>query len=79
MKLQVECHSGYQANHRPVRFRLDGSEYQVEEVLDRWYEPESVFYKLRATDGNIYILRQYTTKPEGEWELISFRQDRERR
>jgi hypothetical protein len=42
-------------------------------VLDRWYEPEAVFYKLRANDGNFYILRQQTSTPEGVWELISFR------
>jgi hypothetical protein len=56
-----------------VRFRLDGREYAVEAVVDRWYEPEAVFYKLLANDGNLYILRQQTSTPEGVWELISFR------
>jgi hypothetical protein len=43
-------------------------------VLDQWYDPESVFYKVRAGDGNLYILRQQTSTPDGAWELISFRQ-----
>jgi hypothetical protein len=43
-------------------------------VLDQWYDPESLFYKVRADDGNLYILRQWTSTPEGEWELVSFRQ-----
>lgn len=73
MKLDVECYAGHTADARPVRFRLDGREYQVEEVLDRWYEPDAVFYRLRAGDGNLYILRQQTSSPEGDWELISFR------
>lgn len=73
MLLQVECYAGHAGDERPVRFRLDGREYSVEAVLDRWYEPEAVFYKLRANDGNFYILRQQTSTPEGVWELISFR------
>jgi hypothetical protein len=28
----------------------------VEEVLDQWYGPSDVFYKVRADDGNLYIL-----------------------
>jgi hypothetical protein len=78
MILEVECHSGHTADERPLRFRLDGREYTVEAVVDRWYEPEAVFYKLRANDGNLYILRQQMSTPEGVWELISFRQSDER-
>jgi len=53
--------------------------YQVETVLDQWYDPESVFYKVRADDGNLYILRQQTSMPDGEWDLVSFRQTGEER
>jgi len=77
MKLQVDCYSGRKADERPLRFRLEGRQYVVEEVLDQWYDPESIFYKVRADDGNLYILRQRTSTPEGTWELISFRQTRE--
>ena len=38
---------------RPVRFRLDGHEYMVEEVLAQWYGPSDVSYKVRADDGNL--------------------------
>ena len=39
MRLEVDCYSGRTADERPVRFRLDGHEYIVEEVLDQWYGP----------------------------------------
>jgi len=74
MRLRVECYSGGKADERPIRFWIDGTHYQVEAVLDQWYDPESLFYKVRADDGNLYILRQWTSTPEGEWELVSFRQ-----
>ena len=77
MKLDVECYSGRKAYERPTRFSMDGRQYIVEEVLDQWYDPESVFYKVRADDGNLYILRQQTSTPEGVWELVSFRQGRD--
>jgi len=43
-------------------------------VLDQWYDPEGIFYKVRADDGNLYILRQHTSTPDGAWDLVSFRQ-----
>ena len=74
MRLQVECHSGRKADERPVRFRLDERDYLVEEVLDQWYGSDGNYYKVRADDGNLYILRQQTSVSEGAWDLVSFRQ-----
>ncbi len=74
MKLTVQCYSGRKADERPIRLNLDGKEYQVDAVLDQWYDPEHIFYKVRADDGNFYILRQQTSAPNGQWELVSFRQ-----
>ena len=77
MKLEVDCYSGRKADERPVRFRLEGRRYCVEAVLDQWYDPQSIFYKVRADDGNVYILRQQTSTPDATWDLVSFRQTRE--
>jgi hypothetical protein len=74
MKLEVDCYSGRKADERPLRFRLAGHAYAVEAVLDQWYGPQDAFYKVRADDGNIYILRRESSTPEGVWYLVSFRQ-----
>jgi hypothetical protein len=73
MKLDVECYSGRKADERPVRFSLDGHQYLVEETLDQWYGPQDSFYKVRADDNGLYILRHDTSTPEGSWHLVSFR------
>ena len=73
MKVEVVCYSGYKVDERPVRFRLGGQDYFVEERLDQWYEPQDVLFKLKANDGNVYSLRRRSTTPEGEWGLESFR------
>jgi hypothetical protein len=79
MNVQVECYAGRIADERLVRFRLDDHEYMVEEVLDQWYGPEHVFFKVRTDNRNVYILRHQTSVPDGEWELVSFREPSERR
>lgn len=73
MKLRVHCYSGRKADERPVRFELGERAYLVVEVVDQWYGPDSDFFKIRADDGNLYILRRHT--PTGEWSLESFRRD----
>ena len=56
-------------------FQLNDHDYLVEEVVDQWYGPEHAFFKLRAEDGNLYIiLRHQTSVPNGEWELVAFRE-----
>jgi len=58
MKVQVECYSGRKADERPVRFREEGHEYMVEKILDEWYGPDHIFFKVRADDGHVYVLRR---------------------
>ncbi len=73
IKLQVDCYSGRKADEKPVRFRLEERQYLIEEVLDQWYGPDDAFFKVRADDGNLYVLRRQTT-PDGGWHLVSFQQ-----
>ena len=74
MTLHVECYAGYRADERPLRFRShekDSRTYEVVEVLDQWYGVGYRCFKLRADDGNIYILCH--NEREDEWVLDSFR------
>ena len=73
MKLRVECYSGWRVEERPVRFWLDEHSYFVEEILDQWYGPAAMFFKVRADDGNHYILRRIPSAAEGDWSLEAFR------
>ena len=75
MKLSVECYAGHKADERPVRFWLDEKRYHVEAVLDQWYGKDGIFFKVRADDGNLYIVRQQTSSPDGTWDLVSFREE----
>ena len=48
--------------------------YEVAEILDRWYGEGYECFKVRADDRNLYILRHQLG--EDTWELDAFRADR---
>ena len=62
--IQVECYSGFKANERPLAFMYQGERREIQEIVDRWYEggldpgkPVIDYFKVRTTDGKIYLLR----------------------
>jgi hypothetical protein len=70
VKVRVECYSGFKADERPVRFYLGERGIEVEAILDRWYGEECDYFKLRAGDGNTYILKHF--RSSDEWEMTLF-------
>ncbi len=66
----MECYEGYKGSERPVRFWLGDREYQVVEVVDQWYSPDAAWFRVKADDGNLYILR---CSGEDLWSMESFR------
>jgi hypothetical protein len=53
----VECYSGYRADERPLRFALGGTRLEITSVDDRWYSPDASYFRVMASDGNLYVLR----------------------
>jgi hypothetical protein len=76
-EIQVECYSGYRANERPTRFVLRGRTYEVNEVEDQWYSPGAIYFRVRASDRNFYVLRH--DQVLDVWTLDAFRAFREGR
>ena len=74
--VSVSCHAGYRGEERPVRFSIgtpenEGRGLDVEEVLDRWHGPDYRYFKVRASDGNLYILRHDETGDRWELEFLT--------
>ena len=71
MDMRVQCYSGYRADESPLRFSLQGREFEVQELDGRWYSPDATYFRVRASDGNFYVLRH----DEGQdiWSLDGFR------
>lgn len=71
MHIDVKCYAGAKADERPLRFVLNGREYGVKEVQDRWYSPEAVYFRVVACDANCYVLRH--DEAADSWSLEGFR------
>ena len=69
--VEVECYSGYRADQRPVRFSLGGRALQVLDVEDQWYSPSARYFRVRAGDGDRYILRY--DEDRDSWSLSGYR------
>jgi hypothetical protein len=67
--VHVDAYSGYRANERPVRFALEGRTYDVAEIESRWYSPDADFFRIRTSDGDLYLLRYERT--DDAWTLES--------
>lgn len=68
--IRVECYAGYRGEETPARFRLGKREIEVEQVLDQWIDPGHRYFKVKGSDGGIYILR-HDTKAD-LWEMTLF-------
>jgi hypothetical protein len=73
-ELRVQCYSGHRGDQRPLRFTLGEQTLEVEEVEDQWYSPSAMYFRVRASDGNIYVLRHDETGDT--WSLDAFRRPR---
>ena len=70
-KIKVECYAGYKGEQYPRRFTLGGQVIGVNTVEDQWYSPSSQYFRVQASDGNIYVLRH--DQELDCWSLDAFR------
>ena len=69
--VKVECYSGYKRDERPLRFTLGKRTFEVIVQDDQWYSPDATYFRVKADDGNIYVLRH--DEINDEWTLDAYR------
>lgn len=72
IELRVECYSGYKGEETPRAFYIGDRRCDVDEVIDRWLDPEHRYFKVTCGDGGLYILR-HDIRSE-IWELTFYEQ-----
>ena len=70
-EIRVQCYAGFKADERPQKFTLRGRDFNVNVVDDQWYSPAAVYFRVRADDGNYYVLRH--DEVQDSWTLDAFR------
>jgi hypothetical protein len=70
-EIRVQCHSGYRADEYPLQFTFHGREFEVANLDGQWYSPDATYFRVRAQDGNFYVLRH--DAGQDSWTLDGFR------
>lgn len=65
--------TGMNGSGQPYSFQIGEKEFFIREIMDQWYGKEHQFYKVRADDGNIYVLKH--SPITNQWELEFFKKD----
>ena len=67
--VRVGAYSGYKGEQEPRWIELgDEERLEVLGIADRWYDPSASYFKVRASDGAIYLLR--CDSKTLEWTLV---------
>lgn len=74
MAIRVECYSGHRGEESPRALIIDERRVEVVKILDRWLAPDHRYFKVRGSDGDLYIVRHDAAAEA--WELTMFRGDR---
>jgi len=70
MDVQVDCIAGSTGEPEPAQMRLGETDIAIDGVVDRWLAAGHRYFKVRAADGGIYILRHDTSA--GRWQMSFF-------
>jgi hypothetical protein len=64
VEIQVESYAGHMADETPRRFKLETAWTEIDEVVDRWYQVESLpewpranYFKVRDTTQREHLLK----------------------
>jgi hypothetical protein len=55
--LKVKRYSGYKANERPKSFTINNREFLIKEIVNQWYSPGCLYFKVRDDNNHTYILK----------------------
>lgn len=70
LSVGVECYSGHRGEQTPRVLVLGDRRIDVTAVVDQWLAPDHRYFKLRGSDGDIYIVRHDVMAET--WELTMF-------
>ena len=73
--VKVECHSGYKADEYPKNFSWEDKQFEITEIVDRWYQGDrdpnvspADYFKVKILGGGQYILKHDIDKDK--WLLV---------
>jgi hypothetical protein len=69
--VEVESHSGYKSDEYPKCFYWNLVKYDIQEIIDRWYQrentpewPVSDYFRIMSTSGEQFLLKHDLERDE---------------
>ncbi len=72
VSVRVECSPGHHGEDTPQALYCGDRRIVVDRILDRWPGKDHRYFKIRGSDGALYIIRHDLLT--GVWELTLFEQ-----
>ena len=72
IQIKVDCYAGYRGAETPRSIWFKSRKIEIEQVLDRWLDPDHRYFKLLGDDGGIYIIRHDMNT--WSWELTFYQE-----
>jgi hypothetical protein len=69
MQIRVETYLD-ESVEKLRRLEFDGREIEVAENIDQWHGADYRYFKVKGSDGNIYVLR--FDEVRGDWKLTMY-------
>ena len=70
IQVQAESYLDQNGVEKLRRVRLDSRQIEIAENIDQWHGPDYRYFKVRGSDGSLYIFRQNET--QGDWALTMY-------
>jgi hypothetical protein len=70
MQVQVETYRDDGGVEKLRRIRFDSRQIEIAENIDQWHGADHRYFKVRGSDGNLYIFRHDEIR--ADWELTLY-------
>ena len=70
MQVRVEAYMDQDGVEKLRRIRFDSRQIEIAENIDQWHGPDYRYFKVRGSDGNLYMLRHNELR--ADWELTMY-------
>jgi hypothetical protein len=70
MRVQAESYVDQDGVEKLRRIRFDDHQIEIAENIDQWHGADYRYFKVRGSDGSLYIVRHNETR--ADWELTMY-------
>lgn len=70
MQVQVESYVDEDGIEKLRRIRFDNRQIEVAENIDQWHGADYRYFKVKGSDGNLYMLRHDDIR--ADWQLTMY-------